>query len=91
MHWKNGISETSPFRVESAVLYILKQMNKEGDVFSYIQDIEAEGKEFLKLDKSYIDKAVESLVGQKNVLSARMMRYILPICLRQKNMRQNVL
>ena len=26
---KNGISETSPFRVESAVLYILKQMNKE--------------------------------------------------------------
>lgn len=65
---KNGISETSPFRVESAVLYILKQMNKEGDVFSYIQDIEAEGKEFLKLDKSYIDKAVESLVGKKRVI-----------------------
>lgn len=65
---KNGISETSPFRVESAVLYILRQMNKEGDVFSYIQDIEAEGKEFLKLDKSYIDKAVESLVGKKRVI-----------------------
>lgn len=65
---KNGISETSPFRVESAVLYILKQMNKEGDVFSYIQDIEAEGKEFLKLDKSYIDKAVESLVSKKRVI-----------------------
>lgn len=55
---KNGISETSPFRVESAVLYILRQMNKEGDVFSYIQDIEAEGKEFLNIFNGDIGKIV---------------------------------
>ena len=44
---KNGMPKDSPFRVESAVMYVLKQMSEDGDVFGYREKVEKDCRDFL--------------------------------------------
>ena len=62
---KNGIAPDSPFRVESAVLYVLGKMNEEGDVFGTEKDVEFECSRLLSLDVSYVNTAIDSLAKKK--------------------------
>lgn len=65
---KNGIAPDSPFRVESAVLYVLGKMNDDGDVFGTEAGVEGECLKLLGLDVSYTDAAVDSLVKKKKIV-----------------------
>ena len=65
---KNGIAPDSPFRVESAVLYVLGKMNEEGDVFGTEKDVEFECSKLLSLDVSYVDTAIDSLTKKKKII-----------------------
>ena len=65
---KNGIAPDSPFRVESAVLYVLGKMNEEGDVFGIERDVEFECSRLLSLDVSYVDTAIDSLAKKKKII-----------------------
>lgn len=65
---RNGIKKDSPFRVESAILYTMSQMNDEGDVYSKYDDVVAKCKDFLELNKSYINDALDRLITEKRII-----------------------
>ena len=65
---KNGIPKDSPFRVESAVLYVMQQMTLEGDVYSLDENVVAAAGEFLMLDASYINHAIDTLIQSKRLI-----------------------
>lgn len=64
----NGIPKDSPFRIESAVLYVMTQMTQNGDVYSLDEDVVAESMEFLQLDASYIEAAITKLVKGRRLI-----------------------
>lgn len=63
----NGIEKDSPMRVESAVLYTLKQMNDEGDVFGFYDDVKKQCKEFLNIDEKSIETSISNLVRKNKI------------------------
>lgn len=65
---KNGVAPDSPFRVESAVLYVLGKMNDDGDVFGTVTAVENQCCEFLGLDVSYVDSAIDRLANAKKII-----------------------
>ena len=65
---KNNIAPDSPLRVESAVLYTLKCMNDEGDVYGEYNEVVKKCIEFLNLDTSYIEMAITKLIADRKVI-----------------------
>lgn len=63
----NGIAKDNPLRIESAVLYVLKQMNDDGDVFGYTDDIIKQSEEFLGVDSKLIEKAISNLIKRRKI------------------------
>lgn len=69
----------SPFRVESAVMYVLKQMSEDGDVFGYREKVEKDCRDFLQLDVSYVENAVKSLIQKKKIICEDDALYLIPL------------
>lgn len=65
---KNGIKKDSPFRIESAVLYTISQMNSDGDVYGTVKSVTQQCCDYLQLDSSYVDKAIASLIKSKRII-----------------------
>lgn len=76
---KNGMPKDSPFRVESAVMYVLKQMSEDGDVFGYREKVEKDCRDFLQLDVSYVENAVKSLIQKKKIICEDDALYLIPL------------
>ena len=76
---KNGMPKDSPFRVESAVMYVLKQMSEDGDVFGYREKVEKDCRDFLQLDVSYVENAVKSLIQKKKIIFEDDALYLIPL------------
>lgn len=66
---KNGIQKDSPYRVESAVLFVMSQMKDEGDVYGKKEVVISKCCEFLELDDSYIIKAINHLIKDKRLVN----------------------
>lgn len=66
---KNGVQKDSPFRVESAVLYVITQMSDEGDVYGEMSAVSAKCCEFLGLGYEYVDSAIKRLVKDKRLIN----------------------
>ena len=69
----------SPFRVVSAVMYVLKQMSEDGDVFGYREKVEKDCRDFLQLDVSYVENAVKSLIQKKKIICEDDALYLIPL------------
>lgn len=76
---KNGMPKDSPFRVESAVMYVLKQMSEDGDVFGHREKVEKDCRDFLQLDVSYVENAVKSLIQKKKIICEDDALYLIPL------------
>ena len=76
---KNGMPKDSPFRVESAVMYVLKQMSEDGDVFGHREKVEKDCRDFLQLDVSYVENAVKSLIQKKKLICEDDALYLIPL------------
>ena len=76
---KNGMPKDSPFRVESAVMYVLKQMSEDGDVFGHREKVEKDCRDFLQLDISYVENAVKSLIQKKKLICEDDALYLIPL------------
>lgn len=63
----NGIKLDSPYRVESAVMYILKQMKDNGDVFGTMEQVVEQGCTFLDIDRSHITAAIQRLLQNQKL------------------------
>lgn len=64
----NGVKETNPLRIRSAILYVISQMNEDGHVFGYIDDVKTKSWEFLDISIDYINKELEYLIYQDDRL-----------------------
>ncbi|MFR3346189.1 MAG: helix-hairpin-helix domain-containing protein [Anaerobutyricum sp.] len=76
---KNGMPKDSPFRVESAVMYVLKQMSEDGDVFGHREKVEKDCRDFLQLDISYVENAVKGLIQKKKIICEDDALYLIPL------------
>ena len=76
---KNGIAKDSPMRIESAIKYTLKQMNDDGHVFGYVEDVQKQCRDMLAIDITYVQKAVESLIKKKQVVCEDDALYSVPL------------
>lgn len=76
---KNGIAKNSPMRIESAIKYTLKQMNNEGHVFGYIDDVKKQCRDMLAVDISYVEKAIDSLIKKKKIICEDEALYTIPL------------
>lgn len=82
---KNGVEKDSPFRVESAVLYTIMQMNDEGDVYGEYDTVVSKCQEFLGLDKSYVVDAIEHLEYDKRLINDNGDLYLPKLYFAEKN------
>lgn len=64
----NGIAADSPFRVQSAVVYVLNKQNDDGDVFSEEDTVISQCMDFLHLDASYIKTAIKALIKNRKII-----------------------
>lgn len=76
---KNGIAKDSPMRIESAVRYTLKQINDDGDVFGYADDVKKQCRSMLNVDIANVEKAVDSLVKKKKIICEDEALYTIPL------------
>ncbi len=65
---KNGVKKDSPYRVESAVLFVISQMQDDGDVYGCKNIVISKCCEFLELDESYVINAINKLVKDSRLI-----------------------